>query len=63
MNEMIITRDVIFNVPEAFNGDLEVLKYDKLQLRLDELSQVLQKCALPIQSSGREAGLTCPRMI
>ena len=47
LNKVIVTRDVDFNEHEMFNGDLEALKDDIRELDLDELSQLLQECAIP----------------
>jgi len=50
MNKVIITRDVIFNEKETFNGDLESLKDEMLHIKLNELSELLQQCATPEES-------------
>jgi hypothetical protein len=49
-NKVIITRDVIFNEQETFNGNLESLKDDMLHIKLNELSELLHKCAIPKES-------------
>jgi hypothetical protein len=49
-DKAIITRDMTFNKQETFNGDLAALKDDMLHVNLDELSELLQKCAIPNES-------------
>ena len=41
------TRDVVFNEDEVFNGDLEDLKNEPLQVSLEELSKLLTSIAQP----------------
>jgi hypothetical protein len=62
LNKVIVTRDVIFNEQETFNGDLEALKDDMLHVRLDELSKSLVLLAIRYSRRiGREAASACPR--
>ena len=51
VNEVVRTRDVIFNEYETFSGDLQTLKDDMLKIRLDELSKLLQECTIPKESN------------
>ena len=50
MNKMVITRDVVFN----FNGDLKALEHNLLHPILNELLQLLQKCAIPTESGEKQ---------
>jgi hypothetical protein len=47
VNRVVVTRDVISDEGETFSGDLEELRDDIRELNLDELSTLLQECALP----------------
>jgi hypothetical protein len=49
-NKVINTRDVTFNEQETSNGDQAALKDDMLHINLDELSELLRKCAIPNES-------------
>jgi hypothetical protein len=45
--QVVSTRDVMFNEDEVFNGDLEGLKKEALQVSLEELSKLLTSIAQP----------------
>jgi hypothetical protein len=44
---VIRTRDVIFNEEETFNGDIQMLKDDLLQVTPEELSDLINACSIP----------------
>ena len=46
-NKIVLTRDVVFNEHETFNGSIEALKDDIRELNLEELSRLLQEHAVP----------------
>ena len=43
--KVVITRDVVFNEDEVFNGDIEDLKKEALRISLKELSKLLTNIA------------------
>jgi len=45
-NKIVLTRDVVFNEHETFNGSIEALKDDIRELDLEELSRLLQEHAV-----------------
>ena len=49
LNKVVVTRDVIFDEQETFDGNLESLKDDIRELNLDELADLLRKCSIPNQ--------------
>ena len=52
-NKVISTRDVIFNEEELFSGNIEALKTDCINIRLDELQRLLT-CLLYTSPSPRD---------
>ena len=46
-NKIVLTRDVVFNEHETFNGSIEALKDDIRELDLEELSRLLQEHMVP----------------
>src|SRR2546421_8427574 len=53
-NKIVLTRDVVFNEHETFNGSIEALKDDIRELDLEELSRLLQEHVVPEETGEGE---------
>src|SRR3989440_12983679 len=53
-NIIILTRDIVFNEHEMFNGSIEALKDDICELNLEELSRLLQELTVPEETGEGE---------
>ena len=47
LNKVISTRDVIFNEDELFDGNIQSLRDDLLQVDIENITELLWKTCLP----------------